>query len=218
MTGGLEHRTVVLVSGRGSNLRAIINRSEAGELKTEIAAVISDRPATPAIELAIGAGIPALTLDYAAFSERSEFDVAIERLLAGLNPELVVLAGFMRILPTGLVEAFHGRMLNVHPSLLPKYPGLRTYRRALESGDEWHGSTVHFVTPQLDAGPSIIQYRVRVQPDDDEASLRERVVRGEHLIYPRSIAWAAEGRLQLVENEPWLDGRRLTAPLVETER
>ena len=167
--------------------------------------------------MAIDAGIPALTLDYGAFAEPSEFHAATERLLGGLQPDLVVLAGFMRILPARLVQAFSGRMLNVHPSLLPKYPGLGTYRRVLDAGDPWHGSTVHFVTPELDAGPSSVQYRVRVRSNDDEVSLRERVVRGEHLIYPRAISWAVDGRLRLIGNEPWLDGARLTAPLVETE-
>jgi phosphoribosylglycinamide formyltransferase 1 len=216
MMVGREHTTAVLVSGGGSNLQAIIDQTRSGAIRSTLTAVISDRPGTPAIERAIRAGIPALTLDNSAFSERPDFDVAIDGLISGLAPDLVVLAGFMRILPASLVTRFHGRMLNVHPSLLPRYPGLGTYRRVLESRDEWHGSTVHFVIPQLDAGPSIIQYRIRIRPDDDEASLRERVVRGEHLIYPRAIAWLVQGRLELQADGIWMDGRRLDAPVLET--
>jgi phosphoribosylglycinamide formyltransferase-1 len=217
MTVRPGHSTAVLVSGSGSNLQAIIDQAAAGNIRSRISAVVSDRPGAGALERAIRAGIPALTLDHAAFAARAEFDTAMTRLLADLAPDLVVLAGFMRILPAGLVERFRGRMLNIHPSLLPKYPGLGTYRRVLAAGDEWHGSTAHFVIPELDAGPSIIQYRIRVRPGDDEVSLRERVVRGEHLVYPRAVAWLVEGRVELRTDGAWMDGRRLAGPVVETE-
>lgn len=218
MTRRREHRTVIFVSGGGSNLQAIIDRVNDGTIHSQLAAVVSDRPGVAALGRAIRSGIPALTLDFAAFVERCAFDLAIERLLTDLAPDVVVLAGFMRILAAPLVERFQGRMLNIHPSLLPSYPGLGTHRRVLESGDEWHGSTVHFVIPQLDAGPGVLQYRVAVRPTDDEASLRERVVRGEHVIYPRAIGWLVDGRLELRADGAWLDRRRLDRPLVEEER
>ena len=134
-----------------------------------------------------------------------------------LKPDLVVLAGFMRILPRDLVEGYLGRMLNVHPSLLPKYPGLDTYARVLEAGDEWHGSTVHFVIPELDAGPGIIQYQVRMKPGDTERSLREKVQRGEHLIYPQAIRCLADGRVEFRAGRVWRDGAPAPGPLVVEE-
>jgi phosphoribosylglycinamide formyltransferase-1 len=210
-------RIAVLVSGNGSNLQAIMDRRRAGELDVHIVGVLSDRPGAFALERARLGGIPAVAVDYAAAGSREAFARLLAEQLAALAPGLVVLAGFMRILPDDLVNAYRGRMLNVHPSLLPKYPGLNTYRRALEAGDRWHGTTVHFVTPALDAGPPLIQYRVPVRPGDSEQSLRERVQRGEHLIYPRAIQWFAEGRLDLRDGVVHLDGRPLLHPVVLDE-
>ena len=206
-----------MISGGGTNLQAIINEVQSGELPVNLFAVVSDRPGVLGLERAEKAGIPTHVVDYRAIGDRE----AAERELAGtlekLDPELIVLAGFMRILPTPVVEAFDGRMLNIHPSLLPKYRGLHTYRRALEAGEEWHGTTVHFVTPELDAGPAIIQYRVRIRPEETETSLQSRVQQGEYLIYPRAVRWFGEGRLRLNDGEVWLDGLPIEEPVVVEE-
>ncbi len=207
-------RAVVLVSGDGSNLQAIIDANRHGALDLVIAGVLSDRPGARALERARLAGIPAEAIDYATAPDRATFAARLAARIDGLCPDIVILAGFMRILPDTLVAAYAGHMLNVHPSLLPKYPGLHTYRRALAAGEQEHGSTVHFVIPELDAGPGIIQFRVPVRPADTEDSLRERVQAGEHLIYPRAIAWLAAGRVMLRDGATWLDGERLAAPVV----
>jgi phosphoribosylglycinamide formyltransferase-1 len=210
-------RTVILVSGDGSNLQAILDQVRSGGLAINIVGVLSDRPGVRALERARAAGVLAETIDFAAAGSRAAFSAQLSTTLAGLRPDLVILAGFMRILDDGLVEQYRGRMLNVHPSLLPKYPGLHTYRRALAAGDPVQGATVHFVVPELDAGPGIVQYRVPVRARDTEGSLRDRVRRGEHLIYPRAIAWLAAGRAALRDGAVWLDGERLTDPVVVDE-
>ena len=210
-------RTVVLVSGSGSNLQAILDQVATGGIGTQIAAVISDRPGILALERARRAGVQPITVDYSQFPDRATFDAALAAELGALQPQLVVLAGFMRVLTPGLVNQYRGRMLNVHPSLLPSYPGLHTYRRVLKAGDAWHGSTVHFVIPELDAGPGIIQYRIPIRPGDTEESLRQRVLRGEHLIYPRAIGWVVSGRAELHEDGVWLEGRLIAAPVVVYE-
>lgn len=210
-------RTVVLVSGSGTNLQTIIDRAASGSLDITVVGVLSDRPGVQALERARLAGIPALTVDHAQAGSSASFNKLLGNVLTELQPELVVLAGFMRILSPELVGAWEGRMLNVHPSLLPKYPGLHTYRRALEAGETEHGSTVHFVIPELDAGPGILQYRVTIRPGESEDSLRTRVQQGEYLIYPRAIAWFAAGRLALKDGSTWLDGERLSAPVVVDE-
>lgn len=217
MTAAKGLRTAVLVSGSGTNLQAIIDHAAAGTLGITLTSVISDRPGVLALERATRAGIPAQTIDHARAGSSAAFQSQLGAALTALDPELIVLAGFMRILSPELVSAWAGRMLNVHPSLLPKYPGLHTYRRALEAGDSVHGSTVHFVIPELDAGPGILQYRVRIRPGESEDSLRARVQRGEYLIYPRAIAWFAAGRLALKDGSTWLDGERLSAPVVVEE-
>ncbi len=211
-------RTAVLVSGSGSNLQAIMDRRGAGELDVDLVGVVSDRPGAFALERAAGAGIPAIIVDYKAAGGREAFAAQLAARLDALRPDLIVLAGFMRILPADLVNRYRGRMLNVHPSLLPKYPGLDTYRRALEAGDAWHGSTVHYVTPDLDSGPAIIQYRVQIRAGDTGESLRGRVQKGEHLIYPKAIQWIAEGRVALRNGVVHLDGSPLPHPVLVDER
>lgn len=217
MTSASRLPTVVLVSGSGTNLQAILDHAESGGLGITVTGVVSDRPGVMALERAKRAGIPALTVDHAQSGGSTAFQRQLGAVLAELKPELIVLAGFMRILNTELVSSWAGRMLNVHPSLLPKYPGLHTYRRALEAGEKVHGSTVHFVIPELDAGPGILQYRVNIRPAESEQSLRARVQQGEYLIYPRAIAWFAAGRLALKDGSTWLDGARLNAPVVVEE-
>jgi phosphoribosylglycinamide formyltransferase 1 len=207
-------RAVVLVSGGGTNLQAIIDQVAGGKLDVNLAAVISDRPGVLALDRAARAGIPNQVIDHAAPGGRAAFDTALGAALEALDPGLVILAGFMRILPPDLVTRYAGRMLNVHPSLLPKYPGLHTYRRALAAGEQEHGSTVHFVIAELDAGPGIIQYRVPIRAGETEDSLRQRVMAGEYLIYPRAIAWFAAGRLALADGRAWLDGEPLLSPVI----
>jgi phosphoribosylglycinamide formyltransferase-1 len=212
-----EPRAVVLVSGDGSNLQAILDHARRGVLGISVAGVVSDRPGIRALERAAEAGVPAIAVNYATAGNRAVFSTRLAGVVADLNPDLLILAGFMRILDAGLVEEYHGRMLNVHPSLLPKYPGLNTYRRVLDAGEREHGATVHFVIPELDAGPGILQYRVPIRPGDTETSLRDRVQKGEHRIYPRAIAWLAAGRAVLRDGSVFLDGTRLERPVIVDE-
>lgn len=214
---GERPATVVMVSGGGTNLQAIINEVQSGQLAINLCAVVSDRPGILGLDRAEKAEIPTHVVNYQNFSARTEADDKLAELLTALAPGIIVLAGFMRILPAHIVASFAGRMLNVHPSLLPKYRGLHTYQRAIEAGDSHHGSTVHFVTPELDAGPSIIQYRVPIHSDDTETSLAARVQQGEYLVYPRAINWLATERLRLTDDEVWLDGLPLAEPVVVDE-
>jgi phosphoribosylglycinamide formyltransferase-1 len=205
----------ILISGRGSNMRAIAQHAANGTLPVEVRTVISDQPAAGGLAIAAAMHIPTHVLIPREFPDREAYDAALAALLAGYEPELVVLAGFMRILSPTFIAAFAGRILNIHPSLLPKYRGLHTHRRALEAGDTVHGVSVHFVTEELDGGPVIIQSQIEVRPGDTEASLSARVQQREHRIYPRVIDWFARGRLELREHCAWLDGRRLDKPIVD---
>jgi phosphoribosylglycinamide formyltransferase-1 len=212
MSGPLP--VVVLVSGRGSNLRAIDARIAAGELPARILAVLSDREDAAALAWAAERGLAIRAVPQRQYADRAAFEAALGNVIAGYAPALVVLAGFMRILGAPLVERFAGRMLNIHPSLLPKYPGLHTHRRVLEAGDAEHGASVHFVTTELDGGPVVLQARVPVLPGDDEAMLAQRVLVQEHRIYPLAIRWFAEGRLRLDGGVVSFDGRPVAAPLL----
>ncbi len=210
---------VILISGRGSNMEALIAARDAGQLPVNIAAVISNRPDAAGLETAAKAGITAHFIDHKAFAGRESFDAALAECIDGFAPDLVVLAGFMRILSDGFVRHYAGRLMNIHPSLLPSFPGLHTHRRALEEGVRIHGCTVHFVTPTLDHGPVIIQAAVPVLDSDDEATLASRVLRQEHRIYPQAVRWFAEDRLRLEDGRVRLaaelaDGAVLIAPEV----
>ncbi|HEX5676254.1 MAG TPA: phosphoribosylglycinamide formyltransferase [Azonexus sp.] len=197
---------VILISGRGSNMEALIAARDDGTLPVNIGAVISNRPAAPGLETAEKAGITAHYINHQAFAERDAFDAALAECIDGFAPDLVVLAGFMRILSDGFVRHYAGRLMNIHPSLLPAFPGLHTHRRALEEGVRIHGCTVHFVTPALDHGPVIIQAAVPVLDCDDEATLAARVLRQEHRIYPQAVRWFVEGRLRLDDGRVRLAG------------
>ena len=188
---------VILISGRGSNMEALIDARDAGQLPVNIAAVISNRPAAQGLETAARAGIVTHFIDHQAFAGREAFDAALAGCIDGFAPDLVVLAGFMRILSEGFVRHYAGRLMNIHPSLLPSFPGLHTHQRALEEGVRIHGCTVHFVTPSLDHGPVIIQAAVPVLDGDDEGALAARVLAQEHQIYPQAVRWFAEDRLRL---------------------
>jgi len=206
-------RVAVLISGEGSNLQALIDAARDVRLRADIVAVVSNRSAARGLERARAAGIAALHLAAIRGQDRAEYDAALAKLLSPYDPELVVLAGFMRILSPTFIEQFAGRLLNVHPSLLPKFPGLDTHRRVLEAQEPWHGATVHFVTAELDAGPAIIQYRLRVRAGDTTESLAQRVHVGEHIILPRAVSWFAAGRLRLSSGSVMLDGRALNEPV-----
>ena len=186
-------RIVILISGRGSNMRALV---DAG-LPAQIAAVISNDPAAGGLALARSRGIACAVVDHRAFPERAAFDDALASEIERHSADLVVLAGFMRILTAGFVDRYRGRLLNIHPSLLPAFPGLDTHRRALKAGVRIHGCTVHFVTLELDHGPIVIQAAVPVLADDSESTLAARVLREEHRIYPQAVRWYCEGRLTL---------------------
>ena len=204
---------VVLVSGSGSNLQAIIDSIAAGHLKARIAGVLSNRADAYGLVRAQQAGIAAAVLAHTAYADRESFDTAMMEKIDAWQPDVVVLAGFMRILTPGFVQHFEGRLVNIHPSLLPKYKGLHTHRRALENGDSEHGCSVHFVSAELDGGPVIGQAVVPVLPGDDETILTERVHKSEHRLYPEVLVLMADGRLVYRDGLPWLDGKKLDTPV-----
>jgi phosphoribosylglycinamide formyltransferase-1 len=201
---------VVLISGSGSNLQALID-SQADGNPACIRAVIANRADAFGLIRAQGAGIPTAVLDHKAFGSREAFDAALMEVIDGYAPDLVILAGFMRILTPGFVRHYQGRLLNIHPSLLPKYKGLDTHRRALEAGDSEHGCSVHFVTEELDGGPVAIQAALSVAAGENVDELTQRVHTAEHQIYPLAMRWFAEGRLRLAEQGAMLDGVTLPA-------
>jgi phosphoribosylglycinamide formyltransferase 1 len=205
----------ILISGRGTNMRVIAERAAAGNLPVDVRVVISDQPAAAGLQTAAAMNIATRALAPRDFADRASYDQALVQLLAQYQPQLVVLAGFMRILTPQFIGAFAGRILNVHPSLLPDYRGLHTHRRVLEAGEKLHGASVHFVTEELDGGPVIAQAEVPVLPGDSETTLSARVQRAEHSIYPRTIDWLARGRLSLQDGRAWLDGQPLDKPLRE---
>jgi len=209
---------VILISGRGSNLQAIIDAVAGGTLPIEIRAVISNRPEAGGLQRAAQAGIRTAIVDHSLYTERTAFDQALLQCIERFRPELVVLAGFMRILTPDFVNHYRGHMLNIHPSLLPEFPGLNTHQRALQSGCKQHGASIHFVTEAVDGGPVVLQAKVAVQQDDTETTLANRVLAQEHRLYPLAIRWFAEQRLQLDDNgNAVLDGKPLREPVLLTQ-
>jgi phosphoribosylglycinamide formyltransferase-1 len=190
-------RIVILISGRGSNMEAIVEGCAVQGWPARVVAVVSNRTDAAGLRFAEAAGIATAVVDHRGFAQREAFDTELARAIAGFEPDLVVLAGFMRILGTAFVQQFEGRLLNIHPSLLPAFPGLHTHRRALEAGCQAVGATVHFVTPELDHGPIVMQSVVPVRAGDDEDALSARVLATEHVIYPLSVRWFVEGRLRI---------------------
>ncbi len=197
---------VVLISGSGSNLQAIIDACASGQINADIKAVISNRADAFGLNRAEQAGIPTHVLDHTQFSDRRAFDQALSQQIDHYQPGLVVLAGFMRILTEEFVNHYLGCMLNIHPSLLPNFQGLNTHKRAIESGSNQHGVSVHFVTPELDGGPVVNRATVAIEPGDTPELLAQRVLQQEHRIYPEAIGWFAEGRLKLANDLAMLDG------------
>lgn len=206
-------RLAVLISGRGSNMLAIDDARCAGRLDATIVLVASDRDAA-GLSAAAARGLRTARIDAADFARRAEHDEAMRRVIDAAHADHVVLAGYMRILGDAFVAHYAGRLLNIHPSLLPRHKGLHTHRRALEAGDAWHGASVHYVTSELDGGPVVLQARVPILEGDDELRLSARVQACEHIIYPRVLQWIATGRL-VYRDGPWLDGRPLRSPIVE---
>lgn len=190
-------RVGVLLSGRGSNLQALL---DAGAASWKVALAVSNVPGAPGLARAGAAGVPVRTVPHREFADRRAFEDALDAALRSADIELVVLAGFMRVLGAGFVARWRDRLVNIHPSLLPSFRGLDTHRRALEAGVRWHGCTVHFVRAELDAGPIVLQAAVPVRPDDTEETLAARVLAREHHVLPMAVGWIAEGRVR-VENE-----------------
>ncbi len=212
---GRPLKLAILISGKGSNMAAIARACTEGRIAGEVVVVISDRPGVAGIERAREMGIPTHVVPWRDFPDRDAFERVLHDVLETYSPDVIVLAGFMRILTPQFVERYAGRMLNIHPSLLPKYRGLHTHRRVLEAGDREHGASVHFVTAELDGGPVVLQSRIPVVPDDTEETLSARVQATEHIIYPEVVAWLAQGRLTWRDGRPWLDGKPLVEPVVE---
>lgn len=200
---------VVLISGSGSNLQAIIDACEKKRIPGTIRAVFSNKADAFGLERAREAGIPQHALAASQFASREAFDRELMHEIDAYAPDVVVLAGYMRILSAEFVQHYQGKLLNIHPSLLPKYPGLNTHRQALDNGDTEHGTSVHFVTEELDGGPVILQAKVPVFAGDDEAEITSRVQAQEHAIYPLVVSWFLNGRLKMQDNHAWLDDIKL---------
>jgi phosphoribosylglycinamide formyltransferase-1 len=216
MSAATPLRLAILISGRGSNMEALASACESGALAARVAVVIADRGGAAGLDAARARGLETAAL--VPRGARRAFEQELGAALEQHRPDAVALAGFMRVLSAEFVTRYLGRMFNIHPSLLPKYRGLDTHRRVLAAGDAVHGASVHFVTPELDAGPVVLQSQVAVEPADTAASLAARVLATEHIIYPRVLGWFADARLAWRDGAAWLDGRRLMAPLVEDFR
>lgn len=188
---------VVLISGNGSNLQAILDSIEAGQISAKVSAVISNKAEAYGLTRAQNANIPAIVVSHKDFPDRESYDLALQEKIDRYTPDLVVLAGFMRILTADFVNHYAGKMLNIHPSLLPKYKGLNTFARAMENGEKEHGASVHFVTPDLDGGPVILQAPVTIEPDDNVESLTKKVQIQERMMYPRVVQWFVDGNIRL---------------------
>jgi phosphoribosylglycinamide formyltransferase-1 len=209
---------VILISGRGSTMVSLVDAAADGSLPVRVAAVLSNRPDAGGLAIAAARGIPTQVVDHERYADRESFDAALISAIDARSPDLVVLAGFMRILSDGFVARYAGRLINIHPSLLPAFPGLHTHRRALEAGVRLHGCTAHFVTPALDRGPIVIQAAVPVRDGDDEDSLAARVLAQEHRIYRQAVRWFAEGRLTVVGECVMLDAEQDDAPALISPR
>ncbi len=206
-------RLVVLISGRGSNLQAIIDACASGKINGKVVAVISNRPDADGIQRAKKADIPVEVLDHTAFPDRESFDHALMQLIDSFSPDAVLLAGFMRLLTTDFTQHYAGRILNIHPSRLPKFRGLHTHQRALEAHKKTHGASVHFVTDELDGGPVILQSRLAIKPEHTVETLAADVLKQEHIIYPQVVKWLCENRIALQNNQVIFNGHALKTPL-----
>lgn len=209
-------KTAILISGTGTNLQAFIDLANDGRLALELSVVFSNRPDAYGLVRARNAGIATACLEHGKFADRESFDSAVAAELSKWRPDLLILAGFMRILSAGFVERYAGKILNIHPALLPLHPGLNTHQRVLDAGDAWHGSTVHFVTRELDAGPGILQGRLSVKAHESADELAARVQTIEHQIYPQAASWVGSGRVEYRDGQTWIDGRLSAEPVIQT--
>lgn len=202
-------KLLVLISGSGSNLQSIIDACASGIINGQICGVISNRPGVKGLARAELANIPNQVIDHTIFASREAFEQELKCSIDEFAPDLIILAGFMRVLTDQFVGNYLGKLINIHPSLLPKYPGLHTHQRAIDAGDSHHGATVHFVTPELDGGPAIIQDRVEISAGEDAQSLAKKVLVKEHQIYPQAIQWYLNGDLTLIDSNGFLHGQKL---------
>jgi phosphoribosylglycinamide formyltransferase-1 len=209
-------KTAVLISGSGTNLQAFIDAVGDGSLPLELSVVFSNKADAFGLKRAQEAGIPTACIEHGQYADRATFDRAVSAKLDEWQPDLLVLAGFMRILSAGFVDHYAGKILNIHPALLPAYPGLDTHQRVLDAGDKWHGSTVHFVTEELDGGPRILQGRLRVIAGESSGQLAARVQTIEHQIYPEAAGWVGEGRVEFRDGQTFIDGAVADEPIVQT--
>lgn len=209
-----KRRTAILISGSGTNLQSFIDKAASGDVDLDLCLVFSNRPGAYGLTRAESAGIATACIEHGGFDSREDFDRAVAELLDQHAPGLLVLAGFMRILSPWFVQHYEGRILNIHPALLPAYPGLDTHQRVLDAGEKWHGSTVHFVTEELDGGPRILQGRLAVDHSESADELCARVQGVEHQIYPEAANWFGQGRLTFRGDSAWLDGEQLEEPVV----
>jgi phosphoribosylglycinamide formyltransferase-1 len=211
-TAATKLSVVVLISGQGSNLQALID--QAADLGYVITGVISNRPDAQGLVRAQQASIRRAVIDHRTYVSRESFEADLAKAVDNFSPDLIVLAGFMRVLTAGFVQRYEGKMINIHPSLLPAHRGLHTHRQALAAGDKWHGCSVHYVTAELDGGPVIIQSRLPINPDDTEETLQKRIQYLEHRIYPLCLGWIAAGRLSWCQGVPRMDNQALTKPVM----
>ena len=205
----MSHRLVVLISGSGTNLQAILDAIQDGQLNASVALVLSNKAGVAGLDRAQAAGIPTAVIEHKRFPDREQFDRAMIEAIAPYDPETVVLAGFMRILSDGFVHHYRGKLINIHPSLLPRYPGLHTHQRAIDAGDKEHGCSIHFVTEELDGGPVIAQAVVPIRSNDTAETLSKRVQLREHALYPLVLNWRAAGHVALHQDGVKLHGETL---------
>ena len=209
-------KTAILISGSGTNLQAFIDAVDSGQLDLDLTVVFSNNPEAFGLQRAEKAGITTSCIQHSDYPDRASFDQAVIAELDRFEPDLLILAGFMRILSKAFVAHYAGKILNIHPALLPLYPGLNTHQRVLNAGDEWHGSTVHFVTDELDAGPRILQGRLAVIPGETAEELQKRVQAVEHLIYPQAASLVGSGKIRFRDGHSWVDGNKAEEPVVQT--
>jgi phosphoribosylglycinamide formyltransferase-1 len=209
-------KTAILISGSGTNLQAFIDAVKDGDLDLELTVVFSNNPDAYGLQRAEQAGIPTACIQHSDFPDRESFDHAVIAELDRFEPDLLILAGFMRILSPTFVAHYAGKILNIHPALLPLYPGLNTHQRVLDAGDQWHGSTVHFVTEELDGGPRILQGRLAVVPGETADELATRVQAVEHQIYPEAAGWLGSGKVIFRDGQAWIDGKLAAEPVIQS--